>query len=549
MSKILQQLDLKGIESWMEQKQNIVKKLLEEYQHLFALNLKELGRTSLVQHEIKLSDNKPFKERYRRIPPHQYEEVWKHLQEMLAIGAIQKSTSPWASPVVLVCKKDGSLQFCIDLRKLNNQTIKDAQNLPRIEDSLDCLNGATIFVSLDLQSGYWQVEMTEDSKPLTAFTVGPLGFYKCVWMPFGLTNAPAMFQCLMETCLGEMHLKWCIIYLDDIIVFSKTPEEHIERLRGVFEKLTAAGLRLKPSKCKFFKSRVTYLGHIVSKDGIETDPKKIEAIKKWPVPKTVTEVRSFLGFMNYYCKFIPRYAQVAKPINQLVSRDNANKKKALVDWTSECQDAFEHLKCLCSQTPILAYADYTKPFQLHTDASESGLGAVLYQKQTNGTEGVIAYVSQTLSPSEQNYDAHKLEFLALKWSITERFHEYLYGGHFEVYTNNNPLTYVLTTAKLDARGQWWIASLANCNFKIFYRSGKLNVEADALSCLPWGSTQMERVEPLVAKAMLQSKIEPGTDVSEEYLPKEILLKSRAIDTMPILNPKDWVKEQMGNVDI
>ena len=253
ISKILQQLDLTGIESWTEQQQNAVKELLEEYQHLFALNLKELGKTSLVQHEIKLSNDKPFKERYRRIPPHQYEEVWKHLQEMLAVGAIQKSTSPWASPMVLVCKKDGSLWFCIDLRKLNNQTIKDAQSLPRIEDSLNCLNGAAIFTSLDLQSGYWQVEMTEDSKPLTTFTVGPLGFYECVQMPFGLTNTPATFQCLMETCLGEMHLKWCIIYLDDIIVFSKTPEEHIERLRGIFEKLTAAGLRLKPSKCKFFK--------------------------------------------------------------------------------------------------------------------------------------------------------------------------------------------------------------------------------------------------------------------------------------------------------
>ena len=172
---------------------------------------------------------------------------------MLAIGAIHRSTSPWASPVVLVHKKDGSLRFCIDLRKLNNQTIKDAQSLPRIKDSLDCLDGAAIFTSLNLQSRYWQVEMTEDSKPPRAFTVGPLGFYKCVQMPFGLTNALATFQHLMETCLGEMHLKWCIIYLDDIIVFSKTPEEHIERLRDVFEKLAAAGLRLKPSKCKFFK--------------------------------------------------------------------------------------------------------------------------------------------------------------------------------------------------------------------------------------------------------------------------------------------------------
>ena len=160
------------------------------------------------------------------------------------------------------------------MRKLNNQTIKDAQSLPRIEDSLNCLDGSTIFTSLDLQLGYWQVEMTEDSKPPTAFTVGPLGFYECVWMPFGLTNAPATFQCLMETCLGEIHLKWCIIYLNNIIVFSKTQKEHIERLRGIFEKLAAAGLRLKPSKCEFFKLQVTYLGHIVFKDSIKTDSKK-----------------------------------------------------------------------------------------------------------------------------------------------------------------------------------------------------------------------------------------------------------------------------------
>ena len=265
---------------------------------------------------------------------------------MLDIGAIQGSTSPWASPVVLVCKKDGSLWFCINLRKLNNQTIKDAQSLPRIKDSLNYLDGAAIFTSLDLQSGYWQVEMTEDSKPLTAFTVGPLGFYKCVQMPFGLTSALATLQCLMETCLGEMHLKWCIIYLDDIIAFSKTREEHIERLRGMFEKPSAAGLRLKPSRCEFFKSQVTYLGYAVSKDSIETDPKKIEAIKNWPVPKRVTEVRSFLGFTNYYHKFIPKYAQVARPINQLVSGENANKKMALVNWTNECQVAFEHLKHL-----------------------------------------------------------------------------------------------------------------------------------------------------------------------------------------------------------
>ena len=234
LEKLLDGLSL-DIESWDEQQQQSVRELLAEYQHLFAMNLSELGKTSLIQH-IKLDDATLFKECYQRIPPHQYQEVKKHLQEIMEIGAICKSTSPWASPVVLVCKKDGGLWFCINLRKLNNKMIKDVQSLPRIEDSLDCLDGATIFTSLDLQSGYWQVELTEASRPLTAFTVGPLGFYEGVCMPFGLTNAPATFQCQMESCIGDMHLKWCIIYLDDIIIFSKTPEEHIQRLRVVFEK-------------------------------------------------------------------------------------------------------------------------------------------------------------------------------------------------------------------------------------------------------------------------------------------------------------------------
>ena len=183
---------------------------------------------------------------------------------MLEIGAIRKSNSPWASAVVLIRKKDGSLRFCINLCQLNSYTIKDAYGLPRIDEILDCLGVSIIFTSLDLKSGYWQVEMDEMSKQLTAFTVGPLGFYKCERMPFCLTNAPATFQRLMESCLGDLHLNWCTIYLDDIIVFSKTPREHIERLRGVFAKLVQAGLKLKPKKCEFFKSKIAYLGHIVS---------------------------------------------------------------------------------------------------------------------------------------------------------------------------------------------------------------------------------------------------------------------------------------------
>ena len=319
---------------------------------------------------------------------------------MLDIGAIRCSNSPWASPVVLVSKKNGSLRFCIDLRKLNARTVKDAYSIPRIEDALDSLNGACIFTSLDLKSGYWQVELDEESIPLTAFTVGPLGFYECIGMPFGLTNAPATFQRLMESCLGDLHLNWCIIYLDDIIIFSKDPEDHIKRLEGVFEKLAQAGLKLKPSKCELFKAKLKYLGHIVSLDGIATDPATIETIQNWPVPKMVTDVHSFTGFTNYYHKFIKGYAKIAHPLHELTSGENAKRKHRPVEWDDRCQASFEALKKLCSESPVLAYADYSKPFVLHTDASTTGLGAVLYQKQSDGKERVIAYASRSLNHAE-----------------------------------------------------------------------------------------------------------------------------------------------------
>ena len=275
LNKLFSLVDLTGCDQWPEKLKAETRDLLAEFHDVFALEDNELGCTSLVKHKIKLTNEVPFKERPRRVPPHQYEEVKKHLDAMLEVGAIRRSCSPWASAVVLVRKKSGELRFCIDLRKLNNRTVKDAYALPRIEESLDSLNGACTFTTLDLKSGYWQVELDEASIPLTAFTVGPLGFFECCRMPFGLCNAPATFQRLMESCLGELHLQQCIIYLDDIIVFAKTPEEHITRLRRVFMKLRAAGLKLKPSKCAFFKKKITYLGHVVSEEGIATDEEKV----------------------------------------------------------------------------------------------------------------------------------------------------------------------------------------------------------------------------------------------------------------------------------
>ena len=358
-------------------------------------------------------------------------------------------------------------------------------------------------------------------------------------MPFGLTNASATFQRLMESCLGDLHLNWCIIYLDDVIVFSKTPKEHIERLRGVLHKLFLVGLKLKPKKCEFFKSKIAYLSHIVSAKGIETDPKKVEAVRNWTVPKTVTDIRSFLGFTNYYRQFIKDYAKVARPLNTLISGENAAKKKKLVEWYEQCQKAFDTLKDLCTSTPILAYADYKRDFQLHTDACERGLGGVLYQKDENGLQRVIAYASQSLSPTERNYPAHKLEFLALKWVVTDRFHGYLYGGKFDVFTDNNPLTYILTSAKLNACGQRWIASLANYDFRLFYKTGKPNVEADALSRIP-ADGYYELESPVVKRILKSCQENDWTDFNGN--PTEVVCKTSQVVEGKMTN-EQWKTEQ------
>ena len=229
---------------------------------------------------------------------------------------------------------------------------------------------------------------------------------------------------------------------------------------------------------------MTYLGHVVSKNGIQTDSKRVEAICKWPVPTNVTEVRSFLGFINYYQRFIKKYVQVAKPLYKLILEGNASKKQNSIRWDLECQEAFDKLKELCTIILILANADFGKPFKLHTNASVLGLGVVLYQVQDE-VDKVISYTSRSLTKFETKYLVHKLEFLCLKWAITEQFHEYLYRNTFDVYTDNNPLTYVLTIAKLDAMGHRWIAGLANYNFHIHYKSRKSNVEGDALSRIDW----------------------------------------------------------------
>ena len=484
ISDRIRALDLSALS---EQEQVGVRSLLLKYQSVFAAHDGDLGCTNLLSHDIPLLDNIPLRQRYRRIPPSEYEAVKAHINQLLESQVIKESCSPYASPIVLVRKKDGSLRLCVDYRLLNAKTRKDAFPLPRIEESLDALCGARCFSTLDLASGYNQVPVTVEDQPKTAFCT-PFGLFEFTRMPFGLCNAPSTFQRLMQRMFGDQQGQSLLLYLDDIIVYSSSVEQHLQRLELVLGRLQKEGLKAKLEKCAFFREEVDYLGHVISRRGVSTDPKKIEAVANWKRPTHVSELRSFLGFASYYRRFVEGFAKLAAPLHQLVTQLTGAKKKSPrsvglgAAWTPQCEESFEALKTKLVSAPVLTYADFSRPFVLETDASHSGLGAVLSQETETGLRPV-AYASRGLRPTERNmsnYSSMKLEFLALKWAMTEKFREYLWGQRCLIYTDNNPLSY-LKSAKLGATEHRWAAQIASFDYDIIYRSGRSNGNADALS--------------------------------------------------------------------
>ena len=473
-----------------------------------------MGHTNTTKHKIVLKDldTLPFKECFCRIPPPQLDEVREHLKLMLDVGLIHSSNR--------------LLHFCIDFRKLNSLTVKDSHLLPHICETLESLAGAAHYSTFDMNSGFCQVPMDEESKQYNAFTLGSMGLYECESMPFGLCNAPPTFQRLMQNCLGELNLTYCLIYLDNVIVFSNTPEEHLWRMRVVFNRLCEHGLKLKLSKCEVFKSEINYLAHHVSQKGVLPSKKNLESIAQCLPPDTYTKVKSFVGLVGHYRCFIKGFAKIAAPLYDLTSGDNKDKKSEHVDLSPEAREAFDPLKASCLQAPILAFPDFNKPFLLEMDASGRGLGAVLSQKQADGRYHPIAYASHVMNETEQRYHSNKQEFLALKWAVTEQFHEYLspYGknrNEFVVCTDNNPLTYIFSSANLDAAGQQWVARLASHNFSLEYQKGKDNMVADCLSqmneCLPEEEVQeyLNQIPYPGVKAILNNAIMPIEEHAEQ----------------------------------
>lgn len=520
--------------------QQQLRQFLMRWQHVFSSHEEDYGCTDVVTHHIPTGEAPPIRERYRPVPPTLYKEIKTLLQGMLESGVIRESSSPWAAPVVLVQKKNGTWRFCVDYRKLNSVTRKDAFPLPRIEDSLTSLSQAAWYSTLDLASGYWQVRVEAKDREKTAFTT-PFGLYEWDRMPFGLCNAPATFQRLMQRCLGGQLSDSSLVYLDDVIVFSVDFAAHLDHLDGVFQSLHRYGLKLRPEKCQLFQREVKFLGHCISGKGVSPDPDKVAAVQDWQPPGTVRQVRSFLGFVGYYRRFIKDFSKIAKPLNALLMGTGRQRRRGSppIEWTVECESAFQKLKQELLQAPILAYADFAQPFVVYTDASNCGLGAVLAQRQ-GGVERVIAYASRSLHPAERNdanYSSFKLELLAMKWAVSEKFKDYLWGAKVTVVTDNNPLVH-LRTAKLGAVEQRWVAQLANFDYEIQYRPGREHTNADVLSRLPvTGGANTTPCSIEMADELLVGVVEaPGTQ--EEGLP-----------TGWGWAPDRWRQLQEGDVDL
>ena len=450
--------------------------LLNEFTDIFSSGPSDLGRTGIVQHRIDTGDHPPIKQAPRRIPMHQQGTVRQHVDDMLQHGLVQPSISPWAAPIVLVKKNDGSTRFCVDYRKLNDVTRKDAYPLPRIDETLDALDGAKVFTILDLATGYWQVAVDIADREKTAFTTRH-GLFEFQVMPFGLCNAPGTFQRLMEFVLAGLQWQTCLVYLDDVIVYGRDFDEHLKRLREVFERLRQAGLKLKPSKCFLLRPRVPYRGHVISAEGVSTDPEKVKAVQQWPVPSKVTDVRSFLGLASYYRRFIQNFAEIAAPLHRLTAKTTEKFK-----WSHDCGLAFRTLKEKLVSAPVLAFPCFEQKFVLDCDASDYGLGAVISQRQDE-TEQVIAYASRVLEDREHRYSTTKKEMLAMVYAI-KHFRHYLYGRPFTVRTDHNALKWLQSFKEPEGQVAIWLETLAQYDYKIEHRPGKRHQNADALSRNP-----------------------------------------------------------------
>ncbi|KAL0537123.1 hypothetical protein IC582_026093 [Cucumis melo] len=443
--------------------------VVRDYPDVFPEELPGLPPHREVEFAIELEPGTvPISRAPYRMAPAELKELKVQLQELLDKGFIRPSVSPWGAPVLFVKKKDGSMRLCIDYRELNKVTVKNRYPLPRIDDLFDQLQGATVFSKIDLRSGYHQLRIKDEDVPKTAFR-SRYGHYEFIVMSFGLTNAPAVFMDLMNRVFREFLDTFVIVFIDDILIYSKMEAEHEEHLRMVLQTLRDNKLYAKFSKCEFWLQQVSFLGHVVSKAGVSVDPAKIEAVTGWTRPSTVSEVRSFLGLAGYYRRFVENFSRIATPLTQLT------RKGAPFVWSKACEDSFQTLKQKLVTAPVLTVPDGSGSFVIYSDASKKGLGCVLMQQGK-----VVAYASRQLKSHEQNYPTHDLELAAVVFAL-KIWRHYLYGEKIQIFTDHKSLKYFFTQKELNMRQRRWLELVKDYDCEILYHPGKANVVADALS--------------------------------------------------------------------
>lgn len=443
-------------------------KMLQKSHKVWRDPYEELGAGIQFSHTIDTGNARPLNSKPRRLPLVKVNEARTEVERMLRLNVIEPTNSPWGAPIVLVTKKDGSTRFCVDYRRLNDVTKADVYPLPRCDDLLSSLHGKKFFSAIDLESGYWQIPMAENDKEKTAFLT-PFGAWQFKVMPFGLRNAPSTFQRTMDMVLAGAKWNHCLVYIDDILIFSETAEDHITHLGDVFERLIRYNLKLKPSKCDIFKPELLFLGHLISENGIKPNPQKVAAIMSWPEPSNSTEVESFLGLCGYYRKFIANFSILAKPLFAI---------KNDWSWGDEQRHAFSILKHKLANPILLRHPRPADPFVIETDASRSGLGAVLLQADAQGQEKPVEFASRLLRKHERNYPVRELEALGILWGC-ETFRHWLLHQPFVVRTDHQSL--VALEKVQDGRLERWKIRLRPFQFGVQYKRGKTNIVADCLS--------------------------------------------------------------------
>jgi len=463
--------DVKISESLEPEQQEQLKALLEEFSDIFS---DKPSRTDLIQHEIKTFHDRPVRQKHYRLPQTLKKKVKNHIEELLEMGIIEHCVSAYAAPLVVVPKKDGDIRLCVNYKKLNEVSEFDPFPMPRVDELIEKIGNAKYLTALDATKGYWQIPLGSRESELRSCFTCEFGTFCFKVMPFGLHSSGATYMRLMQKVLDG--LEFAEAYIDDLIVYSDTWEDHLKHLREVFLRIRKAKLALKPRKCTLGHATIDYLGYLVGSGLLMPGEAKVTAVESFPRPETKKQVRSFIGLVAYYSRFIPNFSDIAAPLTDLTKKGQSRR----VSWSQACETAFRKLKEVMSSSPVLMPPNFNRPFFLQVDCSDRGIGAILYQLDEQEFEHPVIFASRKLLDRERRLASVEKECLGLVWAV-DHFRHYLYGRHFQVEVDSNPLVWLSQCKEKNAKLMRWSLKLQEYSMDIVHKPGKEHVNVDCLS--------------------------------------------------------------------